>query len=62
MDRAELLPSLNLMTLVGVVLIAIVALVLFLRKRSNREAIKHPDDEVIGTIRTETRPGGPQRP
>jgi LPXTG-motif cell wall-anchored protein len=52
MDRSELLPSLNLMTLIGVLLIAIVAFLLFMRKRSNRQAIKHPDDEIIATVRT----------
>lgn len=57
MDRAELLPSLNLMTLIGVLVVALIALVLFMRKRSNRQAIKHPNDEVIGTVRDPEAPG-----
>lgn len=58
MNQAELLPSLNLMTLVGVLLAALVVLVFFLRKRSNRQALtQHPNDETIATVRTpETRP------
>jgi len=38
MQTNELLPSLNLMTLIAVLLIAIVAFALFLRKRRNRNA------------------------
>jgi LPXTG-motif cell wall-anchored protein len=62
MDQAELLPSLNLMTLIGVVVVALIAFLLFMRKRSNRQAtLKHPDDEVIATVRTTDSSPRPRR-
>lgn len=48
MDRAELLPSLNLMTLIAVVLVALIGLLLFLRKRANRHVPR--DGEPIATV------------
>ncbi len=38
MQTENLLPSLNLMTLVAVLLVAIIAFAMFLRKRRNRNA------------------------
>lgn len=41
MDTASLLPSLNLITLVGVLVLAIGSFLWFLRSKRNREAAKH---------------------
>ena len=53
MDTGEYLASQNLFILISVVALAVVGLLLFLHKRPNREAMKHPDDKVIATVHTE---------
>lgn len=53
MDVNELLPALNLFTLLAVLAIAVLAFVLFQRKRSNRHGMKDSPDGAIATVKTE---------
>jgi hypothetical protein len=51
MDTGEYLASQNLMILCSVVLLLIVALFLFLRKRSNRHPMEKSPDGAIATVK-----------
>lgn len=53
MDTNELLPALNLFTLLAVLAIAVLAFVLFQRKRSNRHGMKDSPDGAIARVKTE---------
>lgn len=59
MDTNELLPALNLFTLIGVLAIVVIAFLLFQRKRSNRHGMKDSPDGAIAVVKTED--GGEKR-
>jgi LPXTG-motif cell wall-anchored protein len=48
MSRTDFLSSLNLFTLIGVVVIVAIALMVFLRKRSNRHPLEGRRERNVG--------------
>lgn len=53
MLNSELLPALNLFTLVAVVVVLAISLALFLRKRSNRHPMDTPRGKEIDAMHRE---------
>ncbi len=51
MDTSELIPSLALFTLIGILALAMVGYLLFKRKRANRHPMEQRPDDTIATVR-----------
>lgn len=60
MDTSDLIPSLAMFTLIGVVLLAIVGFLLFKRKKANRHPMdKSPDGAIAMVSVSEDSPPKP---